>query len=84
MAGQGVCLSSLPASEMVLPVHIKVMNPHGCYSETIIDSFFKLLFWKTALQGINRVSKPFLQVQVHFFFLKSVFKSMECVECLSL
>lgn len=32
-----VCLCPLPTGEMVLQAHVKVMNLHGCYSETRIN-----------------------------------------------
>lgn len=41
-----VCLCPLPAGEMVLQAHIKVMNLHGCYSETRIDFCFNYYFGK--------------------------------------
>lgn len=64
-----------------LQAHIKVTNFHGCSSETIIDSSFNYYFGKYSCR-ISAVSKPILQVQVHFW--KNVSESIDCAERLSL
>lgn len=79
-AGQGGCLSPLPGCEMVLQAGIRVMNLHGCHPETIIDSCFNDYFGKDCCRISKESPGPFYKFK--YIFLKSVFQSIDCGECL--